>query len=115
MLPKSCTFSGSSLNADPSFASGCTSEGVLDGSKAFVKSLEPRIRWTDRFLIHSCLPAWERLINNHHATEEGISLIADIFSHPSEAEVVKDLRGDNAQSFINVVDEVPPILLPWKN
>ena len=46
----------------------------------------------------------------HHplGTTERISLITDIFSDRDEAKTVKRLRGNDAQSFIDVVDEVLP-------
>ena len=33
-------------------------------------------------------------------------MITAIFSDRDEVEIVKDLRGDDAQSFVNVIDEV---------
>lgn len=74
----------------------------------YVLALGRCIRWSDRFLKSSRLPGWERLINRPHTTDERISLITDIFSDPDQTEVIQDLRGDNAQSFIDVVDEVSP-------
>ena len=38
--------------------------------------------------------------------DERISLITTIFSDRDEVEIVKDLQGDDAQSFVNVIDEV---------
>jgi len=37
-----------------------------------------------------------------------ISLITDIFSDGEEIEVVRRLSGDDAQSFVDVIDEVIP-------
>lgn len=39
---------------------------------------------------------------------ERISLITAILSDNNEIEAVRSLRGDDAQAFIDVVDEVPP-------
>ena len=35
-----------------------------------------------------------------------MSLISDIFSDPDDTKVVKHLDGDDAQSFVDVIDEV---------
>jgi len=40
--------------------------------------------------------------------DERISLITDIFSDRDETEVVRHLCGDDAQTFVNIIDEVPP-------
>ena len=58
----------------------------------------------------SGIPAWKRLIDRPLAKDERISLIADIFSDRDETEVVKCLRGGDAQSFVDVIDEVLPTL-----
>ena len=49
---------------------------------------------------------WKRLIDCPLGTNERISLITDIFSDRNEIEVAKCLRGDDAQAFIDVVNEV---------
>ena len=54
-------------------------------------------------------PAWKCLIERSLTPDECTSLIADIFSDRDEAEAVKHLHGDNAQSFVDVIDEVLPI------
>ena len=64
--------------------------------------------WPDRFLARRGTPAWKCLISCPRAIDERISLITAIFSNPDETEAVKRLSGDDAQSFIDVVDEVPP-------
>jgi len=51
-------------------------------------------------------PAWKRLIGHTLATHERISLIATIFSDPNQVEMVGELSGDDAQSFIDAIDEV---------
>ena len=40
------------------------------------------------------------------STDERVSLIMRIFSDPDEAEAAKRLCGDDAQSFVDVLDEV---------
>jgi hypothetical protein len=62
----------------------------------------------DLFLMCSGIPAWKRLIDPSHTSDEQISLITDIFSDRSETETVKRLSGDDAQSFVDVVDQVFP-------
>ena len=74
----------------------------------YVSPLEPWISLPDRFLMCSGIPAWKRLVNRPLTKDERISLITDIFSDPEETEVVKRLRGDDAQSFVDVIDEVLP-------
>jgi hypothetical protein len=51
-------------------------------------------------------PAWKRLIGDTVATHERISLVSAIFSDRHQVEMVGNLFGDDAQSFIDVIDEV---------
>ena len=54
-------------------------------------------------------PAWKRLISRPLATHERIPLITTIFDPgKNEIEAVQSLRGDDAQTFVDIVDEVPP-------
>ena len=69
----------------------------------------------DRFVTCSGIPAWRRLIDCPLATDERVSLITAIFSDPDEIEVVKGLCGNDAQSFVDVVDEVLIPLLSQKS
>ena len=62
---------------------------------------------TDRFLRCNDIPVWKHLINRPLTTDERISLIADLFSDRDEMEALKDLSGGDAQSFIDMIDEVP--------
>jgi len=48
------------------------------------------------------------LIDRPLATDQRISLITAIFSDHDETEAVKRLSGDDAQSFVDVIDEVLP-------
>ena len=57
-------------------------------------------------LAPSDIPAWKSLIDHPLTSEERITLIADIFSDRDEAEAVKRLHGDDAQSFVDIIDEV---------
>jgi hypothetical protein len=56
-------------------------------------------------------PTWKRLISRPLATRERTSLITVIFSDSSEAEAVRLLCGDDAQAFVDVIDEVSPRIL----
>jgi len=60
-------------------------------------------------------PAWERLISHALSTRERIPLVTAIFSDRNEVGMVGNLCGDNAQTFINVIDEVRirTLSLPW--
>ena len=51
---------------------------------------------------------WKRLIDHPLAVAERVSLIVDLLSDRNETEAAKCLSGDDAQSFVNVVDEVIP-------
>lgn len=51
---------------------------------------------------------WKRLIDRPLTAAERISLIVDLLSDRDETEAAKCLSGDDAQSFVNVVDEVIP-------
>jgi len=51
-------------------------------------------------------PAWERLINSSLSTHERISLIASIFSDRNDAKTFDNLSGDDAQTFVDVIDRV---------
>lgn len=50
-------------------------------------------------------PGWKRLICSPLVRHEQLSLITTIFSNRDEVEVVKCLRGDEAQDFIDAVYE----------
>ena len=52
------------------------------------------------------MPAWERLISGALITSERISLITTILSDRDQVEMIGCLSGDNAQTFIDTVDEV---------
>ena len=54
----------------------------------------------------SGVPAWKPLISCPLSTNERIPLIAAVFSDHKGAEVARDLGRDDAQSLVDVVDEV---------
>ena len=60
----------------------------------------------DPLLAPSDIPAWKSLIDHPLTSDQRITLIADIFSDRDETEAVKHLHGDDAQSFVNIIDEV---------
>lgn len=57
-------------------------------------------------LVYSEPPAWKQLISDVLDTQQRISLITSIFSEQGGSEVVRHLRGEDAQAFIDVIDEV---------
>lgn len=79
----------------------------------------------DDSALHQCIvlsadhlrpPAWKRLINPTLTPHERISLIMAIFSDQKEVEMVRRLCGDDAQVFIDSVDEVRHhVVLPRKD
>ena len=56
-------------------------------------------------------PTWKHLISRPLVTRKCIPLLMAIFSDKYETGVVQNLRGDDAQTFIDVIDEVPPHVL----
>ena len=54
------------------------------------------------------ISAWKRSIDQPIAVDNRISLIMAIFSNRNVAEAVKHLCRDDAQAFVDVVDEVLP-------
>ena len=85
-----------------------TSTSVADITQLVSLTLEPRICWADQLLTPGRTPTWKRLIDRPLSTDERISLITDIFSNCDEIEGVMRLCGDDAQLFVDVVDQVPP-------
>ncbi|KAF9644933.1 kinase-like protein [Thelephora ganbajun] len=83
---------------------------LTDGSWTLIQrcwSQEPHLR--PHALRISCgfgIPAWKRLIDRPLAMDESISLIKGIFSDRNETEDVRHLRGSDAQSFVDVIDEM---------
>lgn len=51
-------------------------------------------------------PTWKRLISGTLAADERISLITTIFSDDDEGKKVRNVSGDDAQAFIDMIDEV---------
>ena len=49
---------------------------------------------------------FERLIRSTHSTHDRISLVMSIFSDHDQVEMIGNLCGDDAQTFIDVIDEV---------
>ena len=61
-------------------------------------------------------PPWKRLIDPTLPVNERIPLITFIFSDRDEVEVFKHLSRDDAQAFVDMVDEASVyILFPLKN
>ena len=57
-------------------------------------------------LVDLGVPACRRLISHPSSPREVISLIEAVFTSEEEIKIVRDFRGDDAQSFIDVVHEV---------
>ena len=66
--------------------------------------------------VFSNPPAWKRLIGPNLSVNERNNLITSIFSDRDEVEVFKYLSGNDAQDFVDVIDEASiRILLPLDN
>ena len=61
----------------------------------------------NRFIRCSNIPVWKHLTDRPLTTDERVSLIADLFTDRDKIEALKALSGGDAQSFIDVIDEVP--------
>ena len=59
-------------------------------------------------------PAWKRLVNRASPPHEVISLIETILASENEMKMIGNLCGDNAQSAIDVIHEVPSLLLCFR-
>ena len=57
-------------------------------------------------LVNLDAPACKRLISRTLSPQEVTSLIEAIFTSKDEVKMVRDLRGDDAQTFIDVIHEV---------
>jgi len=57
-------------------------------------------------------PAWKRLISHSLTAHERTTLIATIFSDHNQVEMVRQLSGNDAQSFVDMIDEVSPCAFP---
>ena len=63
--------------------------------------------------MYSEHPPWKQLITRTFATHERISLITTIFSDNDQVEMVKQLSGDDVQTFIDVLDEASPCTISY--
>lgn len=72
------------------------------GSLSILAAIYP----STSLLVCSNPPAWKLLIADTLPPNERIPLITSIFSDHDELEVFKYLPTDEAQAFIDVVDEV---------
>ena len=69
------------------------------------------VRKTDRSSIRPFnIPACTRLVGRAFALHELPSLIEAIFSNKDGGNTVNLLQGDDAQTFVNVIDEVRSLL-----
>jgi len=60
----------------------------------------------------SDLPAWKQLTSSTLETHKRIPLVRTVFSDSEEVEIVGHLCGDDAQTFVDVIDEVSLTLPP---
>ena len=70
------------------------------------------IREFDWFLVCSGDPTWKQLISYPLSAHERIPLITAIFSDQNQVEMVGHLSGNDAQAFIDLMDEVSVCALP---
>ena len=63
-------------------------------------------------VTESDTPAWKRLISRSLLPFEVISLIEAVFTSKDEVKMICDLRGDDAQTFINTIHEVRIVFFP---
>ena len=59
-------------------------------------------------------PACERLIRGSHSPQQLVSLIEAIFTSTDEVAMIRDLRGEDAQTFVDVVNEVRSASSPFR-
>ena len=62
--------------------------------------------------VESHKPAWERLISHGLLPQEATSLIEEILTSKDEVNLIRDLRGDDAQTFIDALDKVYLVFFP---
>ena len=58
--------------------------------------------------MYSNDPAWKQLIGRTLTMDGRIALIMTIFSDDTQVEMVGQLSGDDAQTFVDTIDEVSP-------
>ena len=61
---------------------------------------------TNRLLRRCGFPVWKHLADSPLTMDERISLIGEIFSDQDEIDALKALSGTDAQSVIDMIDEV---------
>jgi hypothetical protein len=80
----------------------------VDESPPFITHTEPG----PSVPVDSDVPAWKRLIIHTLLPHETISLIEEIFTSKDEVDMICDLLGDDAQTFINTIHEVRTVFIP---
>ena len=86
--------------------SGCSPTSTCVANFLWFVSSNPESVLVHLTCSRSGTPAWKRLADHSLTSDERISLITAIFFDRSEIEVVGRLRGDDAQSFVDVMDQV---------
>ena len=95
-------------NADNSSQSSLSRDNtcIRDDDPPFMVHLVP----DSSNLVDLGAPACKRLITRTFSPQEVTSLIEAIFVSEDEVKMVRDLRGDDAQTFIDVIHEVRSVL-----
>jgi len=95
------------LGSTPSLASGgFRSLANSPRLVSFTSILTTSARKVDRVPVFSNPVAWKQLISPNTAANERVDLMKSIFSDRDEVEVFEYLSGDDAQAFVDVIDEV---------
>ena len=89
----------------------CSRPEASEVSQILLSSLAFRSLWRlfvgiDRAPTSSNPPVWKQLINPSLSVDERIGVITTLFSDCNEAKVIKYLSGEDAQAFVDVIDEV---------
>ncbi|KAF9645415.1 kinase-like protein [Thelephora ganbajun] len=72
----------------------------------------PEVSEALQILLTPDIPTWKRLITQALPTDERISLITTIFSDDDQVKMVENLIGNDAQTFVDAIDEVLDTLTP---
>jgi len=85
---------------------------IPPGMRPFQPYTAPEVSEVAKVLLTPEVPPWKQLTNRTLTARKRIALITRIFSDRDQIEVVKHLSGDDAQSFIDTIDEALDSLTP---
>ena len=97
------------LGSRPSLASGSFRSLASPSHPVgllFIPTIIHLLTWL--LLVCSEDPGWKRLISRTLTMDERISLISTIFLDHNQVEVVGQLSGGDAQTFVDMIDEASP-------